>query len=79
MNDASANYTIVNRRGRKPSTDSFVTVSVCLTPEQLSYVKMWFPSGNLSQALRFLLDRAIKFWPLGPFVFGHSRKSGGAL
>jgi hypothetical protein len=25
------------------------------------------------------LDRAQKFWPAGPFFFGHARKSGGAL
>lgn len=78
-------YTIANDPGRsrplggrRPDPNPYVTGSVCLTESQWQYISLWLPTGNISQALRALIDRAMKFWPAGPFVFGHSRKSGGA-
>ena len=69
------NSTTVNKRGRKSSSDSFRTISVCLTQAQWNFISLWLPTGNPSAALRALLDRAMIFWPLGPFVFGHASKS----
>ncbi len=65
--------------GRPRLSDPYITHPVCLTRAQWDFVMLWFPTGNPSQALRFLLDRAMKFWPAGPFAFGHARKSGGTV
>lgn len=79
-------YTIANdpgrtkQRGGRPSDpDPYIFASVGLTRSQWEYLSLWFPTGNISQALRALLERSVKFWPAGPFVFGHARKTGGAL
>jgi len=81
----SRKYAIANdpgathRRGGRPvDPNPYITGSVCLTESQWKYLSLWLPTGNISQALRALIDRAMKFWPAGPFVFGHSRKSGGS-
>lgn len=66
--------TVKKRRGRPSSPDSLVFVTVGLSSAQWEWLKLWFPTGSLTDALRSLVDRAMRFWPLGPFVFGHSRK-----
>ena len=74
-------YTLANdpgkskaRGGRNADPDPYIFHSVGLNQIQWEYLSLWFPTGNPSTALRALLDRAIKFWPLGPSVFGHSLK-----
>jgi len=68
------------RGGRPADPDPYIFHSVGLTEKQWQFVASWFPTGNASVALRSLLDRAMKFWPQGPFAFGHPRKKkGGAL
>jgi hypothetical protein len=62
------------RGGRPADVDPYIFHSVGLTRSQWEFIALWFPSGNPSSALRSLLDRAVKFWPGGPFVF-----RGGAL
>lgn len=86
MNIPTRKYTIANdpgrskcRGGRPADANPYIFASVGLTQAQWEYLSLWFPTGNISQALRFLIERAIKFWPAGPFVFGHARKKGGDL
>ena len=83
MNAAQSNSTVAVKRGRKPSPDSLVFVTVGLTPAQWAWLRLWqsdpLAGGSLTHPLSFLFDRAMKFWPAGPFAFGHARKSGGAL
>lgn len=57
------------RRGRPRKDDSFVYITIGLRPDQWRWLSLWFPSGSPSDHLRSLLDRAMKFWPGGPFVF----------
>lgn len=66
--------TVKSRRGRPVSPDSLVFVTVGLTRAQWDWLKLWFPTGSNTDALRSLFDRAMRFWPSGPFIFGHSRK-----
>lgn len=72
-----SNSTVVNKRGRKPSPDSLVFKTVGLTPDQWRWLELWFPSSSPTSQLQELFNRAMKFWPAGPFAFGHPRKSGG--
>lgn len=65
------------KRGRPLSSDSLVFVTVGLARVQWAWLSLWFPTGSTTDALRSLLDRAMKFWPAGPYAFGHSKKTGG--
>jgi hypothetical protein len=55
--------------GRPRLKSPFIYHSVSLTQEQWNFIMLWFPTGNPSQALRELLERAVKFWPSGPGRF----------
>lgn len=86
MNIPQRKYTIANnpgrtriRGGRPADPDPYIFHAVGLTQKQWEFVSLWFPTGNISHCLRALIDRAMKFWPAGPFAFGHSRKPGGGL
>lgn len=70
--------TVKIKRGRPSSPDSLVFITVGLTRSQWDWLQLWMPFGSRTDAIRELLARAMKFWPLGPSVFGHVRKSGGA-
>lgn len=79
MNIPSDNSSTVKiKRGRPSSPDSLVFFTVGLTLTQWQWLQLWMPSGSRTDAIRELFIRAMKFWPLGPSVFGHVRKSGGA-
>lgn len=74
-----SNSTVVKRPGRPKSSDSLVFVTVGLTPAQWEWLSSWFPTGNRSAQFSALFERAMRFWPQGPFVFGHRRRGGAAL
>lgn len=57
------------KRGRKPSPDSLVFVTVGLTPDQWAWLSLWFPTGSRTTQLRELFVRSLKFWPAGPSCF----------
>lgn len=63
------NSTTVKRLGRPKSEDSLVFVTVGLTRAQWSWLQLWFPTGSITDALRGLVERAVRFWPGGPFKF----------
>lgn len=63
-----SNSTVVNKRGRKPSPDSLVFKTVGLTPDQWRWLELWFPSSSPTSQLQELFNRAMKFWPAGPFA-----------
>ena len=66
------------KRGRPSSPDSCVhSFSVRLNKSNLEYLSLWGSCPSIQ--INDLLDRARLFWPAGPFVFGHARKTGGAL
>jgi len=56
-------------RGRPRKDDSFVYVTIGLRPIQWAWLQLWFPNGSPSDCVRSLLDRALKFWPAGPYKF----------
>lgn len=62
-------------KGRPRSSNPLIFKTVGLTREQWDWLELWFPSGNPTDRLSSLLERATKFWPLGPFKFGHGSKS----
>lgn len=68
------NFTVVNKRGRKPSCSSLVFLTVGLTPDQWKWLSLWASTGNRTFQMSEFFERAVKFWPAGPSVFGHSRK-----
>lgn len=51
--------------GRPPVIDSVAgkPVTVYLTEFEIEYLTLW--SKNRSQAIREIVDRAVKFWPQG--------------
>ena len=55
--------------GRPKSPDSLRFVTVGLTPAQWDWLSLWFPTGSPTHQLSALFERALKFWPAGPFVF----------
>ena len=78
MRVSSVNSSTVKiKRGRPSSPDSLVFFTVGLTRSQWEWLRLWMPTGSRTDALRELFTRSMKFWPLGPSVFGHSRRPGG--
>lgn len=65
----SGNFTTVKKKGRPRSEDSLVFVTVGLTKTQWAWLRLWFPTGSMTHALGALIDRAVRFWPSGPFKF----------
>lgn len=57
------------KRGRPASSDAFVYVTIGLRPAHWLWLSLWFPGGSASDQVRALLDRALKFWPSGPYRF----------
>lgn len=62
------------RRGRPLSSDPLLRFSVRINSKQLEWLALWSDNGQTAQ-LFHLLERAMLFWPAGPYAFGHSRKS----
>jgi hypothetical protein len=67
--NAPINSTTVKRKGRPRSEDSLVFITVGLTKTQWAWLKLWFPTGSPTDALKALVERSIRFWPSGPFKF----------
>lgn len=63
------NSTTVKRKGRPRSEDSLVFITVGLSKAQWEWLKLWFPGGNPTDSLKALLERAVRFWPSGPYKF----------
>ncbi len=61
--------------GRPKSSDPLVFVTVGLTRSQWQWLSLWLPGASPTSALRELFSRSMKFWPGGPFCFGHLRRS----
>lgn len=55
--------------GRPADPNPYIFHSVGLTQKQWEFVALWFPTGNPSNCIRSLIDRALKFWPAGPARF----------
>ncbi|CAH2032098.1 hypothetical protein [Trichlorobacter ammonificans] len=71
----SGEFRCSKNRGRPKSADPLIFKTVGLTQAQWDWLSLWAFTGNPSRLLSELLDRAMKFWPAGPFLFGHRRKS----
>lgn len=64
-----ANKPTGKKRGRPSSPDAYVYITIGLRPFQWEWLALWFPNGSPSDQVRALLDRALKFWPVGPGRF----------
>ena len=73
----SENITTVKPVGRPKSSDPLVFKTVGLTQSQWDWLNLWLSNSSPTSQLGELFQRALKFWPAGPSVFGHSCKSGG--
>jgi hypothetical protein len=55
--------------GRPRSKDPLIFKSIGLTASQWEWLQLWFPTGNVTDQLKALHERAVKFWPSGPNRF----------
>lgn len=70
MNISTAN----KKRGRPSDPDKLIFITLGLRRSQWDWLSLWLPGSSPTSQLLALLDRAMKFWPLGPSVFGHEIK-----
>lgn len=62
------------RRGRPSDPDKLIFITIGLRRSHWEWLSLWFPSGSPTDQIGALFERSMKFWPCGPFVFGHVRK-----
>jgi hypothetical protein len=56
-------------RGRPKTENPLVFKTIGLTVEQWDWLYLWFPTGNRTDRMKELFERAMKFWPGGPGKF----------
>ena len=65
------NPTGLKKRGRPLGSvkkDSYIYITIGLRPVHWVWLGLWH-EGTVSDQIRALLDRALKFWPAGPNRF----------
>lgn len=64
----SVNLHQTKRRGRPRSADPLHRISVRLNSREVEWLSLWSDDSPTTQ-IRDLLERAMKFWPAGPYKF----------
>lgn len=59
----------IERRGRPLSSDKLIFKTIGLTKSQWEWLSLWNGGGNKTVHIRELFERAMKFWPKGPYKF----------